>query len=349
MNQKQRIFIYWVCQVLGWGFYTLFLLFLTLSFDQKETSPLVIQLQFIIGVTLLFVSHGLKVFYKKYQWTTKSIKWVILRLLLVTIAASFLAQFIIHGAMLFVIDWESYRPIKLNEFFVYVFNVNIIFILWSILYFSFHYFENNRKKEIENLELRANLKDAEVTILKSQINPHFLFNALNNIRSLILIEPEKARDMITHISELLRYFIQFNSQETVTVQQEIEVVKDYLKLESIQFDERLTYSIDLDENSLHVKIPPMSIQLLVENAIKHGLSNLPQGGFIKIQTSSDQESLTISVTNSGKINSAQSKSGIGLKNLSERIELVFGKVSDFELIQNTNETVTAMFKVPLVS
>lgn len=348
MNQKQRIFIYWICQVLGWGFYTLFLLVMTLSFGEK-TSPIVIQLQLIIGATLLAVSHGLRTYFKKFQWTSKAIKWVIPRLLLITIFASFLAQFIIHGAMLFVIDWESYRPIKLNEFFVYVFNVEIIFILWSILYFSFHYFENNRKKEIENLELRANLKDAEVTILKSQINPHFLFNALNNIRSLILIEPEKARDMITHISELLRYFIQFNSQETVTVQQEIEVVKDYLKLESIQFDERLTYSIDLDEKSSHVKIPPMSIQLLVENAIKHGLSNLPQGGFIEVRTAADQENLKVSVTNSGKINSAKSSSGIGLKNLSERIELVFGKVSDFELIQNENESVTAMFKVPLVS
>lgn len=155
--------------------------------------------------------------------------------------------------------------------------------------------EKNRKSELEKLALKSALQEAELMILKNQVNPHFLFNALNNIRSLILIEPEKARKMVTHISDLLRYSIQFNASEKVALKEEIEIVKDYLQLESIQFQERLSYTFNISPETLKVQIPPMAIQLLVENAIKHGLSTQKNGGQILVSTSLIENYLLIEV------------------------------------------------------
>jgi len=223
MAVKKSNYLYWICQLVGWGFYFVFLTASMLLFSESEA--IVFQLQTIITVTLISFSHGMRVFFKRKKWTNKPVKWVFPRLLLILLGASIASQIVIHVLMVLIIRWHEYRPISIQEFFIYAGNVFIIFFVWSLLYFSYHYWQNNRRKEIENWQLKAQLKDAELTILKSQINPHFLFNALNNIRSLVLSEPEKARDMITHISELMRYFIQFNSNAQVTVQQEIEVVK----------------------------------------------------------------------------------------------------------------------------
>ncbi len=312
-----------------------------------EGSSYIYKLQVVISLSLFFVSHGLRTFFKKMQWTKKPVKWVFFRVIMVLILAAILSQVIIHLAMYFILDWQNYRPIVIKEAFFYAGQVFIMFIIWSSLYFSYHYWQNKSKKESENWQLKAQLKEAELTILKSQINPHFLFNALNNIRSLVLLEPEKARDMITNISELMRYFIQFNAKEKVTVAQEIRVVKDYLALEKIQFDERLTYQFEIEEKVLMTKIPPMAIQLLVENAVKHGISLLSTGGHIQVNVTDSQEQTLIEVFNSGQIKEKPSQSGIGLKNLRDRVEILFGTFGEISLTNHTSDTVKASIKIPL--
>ena len=206
--------------------------------------------------------------------------------------------------------------------------------------------EKNRKSELEKLALKSALQEAELMILKNQVNPHFLFNALNNIRSLILIEPEKARKMVTHISDLLRYSIQFNASEKVALKEEIEIVKDYLQLESIQFQERLSYTFNISPETLKVQIPPMAIQLLVENAIKHGLSTQKNGGQILVSTSLIENYLLIEVKNSGQLRSSQKREGIGLKNLVERMKILFGTFAEFKLENSSNQMVSATLKIP---
>ena len=104
-----------------------------------------------------------------------------------------------------------------------IFPMSIIILLWLLIYFGVHTFFHFKESEIEKWKLDAALKDAELIALKSQINPHFIFNSLNNIRSLVIEDPEKSRDMITHLSDLLRYSIQFNNQEKVTLEKEMDV------------------------------------------------------------------------------------------------------------------------------
>lgn len=233
------------------------------------------------------------------------------------------------------------------NFIGYIFNVFVVMMLWSAIYMAIKSIQKGRKGEIEKLELKAALQEAELMILKNQINPHFLFNALNNIRSLILSDQDRARSMVTHISDLLRYSIQFNASEKVTLEEEMEIVQDYLQLESIQFNDRLAYIFNIQEETKDLKIPPMAIQLLVENAIKHGLSIQKNGGFIRVESSKTDDALIIKVTNTGQLGVSKKREGIGLKNLVERMKILFGEFAEFKLENSTVETVTASLKIPI--
>jgi len=153
--------------------------------------------------------------------------------------------------------------------------------------------------------------------------------------------------MVTHISELLRYSIQFNASEKVTLEQEIEIVKDYLQLESIQFDDRLTYNLEIENEALGIKIPPMAIQLLVENAIKHGISQLSAGGEIFIQAKLENDHLHLSVTNDGQLKKKSKREGVGIKNLVERLKILFGQFAELSLVNSSDQKVTASLKIPL--
>jgi LytS/YehU family sensor histidine kinase len=153
--------------------------------------------------------------------------------------------------------------------------------------------------------------------------------------------------MVTHISELLRYSIQFNAAEKVSLKQELEIVKDYLQLESIQFNDRLSYEFKIEDESLEIKIPPMAIQLLVENAIKHGISQISTGGNIIIQSFLDGDHLKIEVRNDGQLKGKSKREGVGLKNLIERMKILFGHFAELQIENTENNTVTATLKIPL--
>ena len=183
--------------------------------------------------------------------------------------------------------------------------------------------------------------------LKSQINPHFIFNSLNNIRSLVLEDPERARTMITNLSGLLRYSVQFSHHEKVRLEDELQVVKNYLKLESIQYEDRLQYKLEINEETLDLKIPPMVIQILVENAIKHGIAELPAGGEVRIRTKLIKNDLIVEVLNTGRLKTEVTGTGIGLQNASERLNMLFGKLSTLTVENYDSDKVMAKFSIPI--
>ena len=225
---------------------------------------------------------------------------------------------------------------------------SIFYISWSALYFAYQFLQKNRKVEIEKWKLQANVKDAELNALKSQINPHFIFNSLNNIRSLVIEDSEKARDMITHLSDLLRFSIQFDQFEKVTLEKEMEVVRDYLNLESIQLEERLRYDFQLKDHSSEISLPPMIIQTLVENAIKHSINELPNGGEILVESEVKGDFLKIYVKNTGQLKpNSNDRKGIGIINARERLRLLYGEKASL-LVENMNEKmVCATINIPL--
>lgn len=343
--------LYWICQISGWGVYSMLLLSLIYIFGGSDviTTDIII-VQVIIYIALILFSHLFRIYIKRNNWVSLSIGKVAFRAIAGAFITTVAAQTLIH-IMLYLLA-PLMQPLSIQSFswtgfLGYVFNVFLIMSLWTAVYLGVIYSRKNRKNEIEKLELKAALQEAELAILKNQVNPHFLFNALNNIRSLILSNPEKARKMVTHISELLRYSIQFNAAEKVTLSQELEIVKDYLQLESIQFNNRLSYDFSIDENAMNAKIPPMAIQLLVENAIKHGISQLASGGNISIGASMMDDHLKIEVTNDGQLKETSKREGIGLKNLIERLQILFGQFAHLQVENSGPCTVTSSLKIPL--
>lgn len=246
---------------------------------------------------------------------------------------------------------KSFTPTKIIVFLIsFIISFAVYFISWSSIYFAYQYLQRTREVEIEKWKLSASVKDAELSALKAQINPHFIFNSLNNIRSLVIEDYERARDSITHLSDLLRFSIQFDQYERVSLDKELAVVKDYLNLEAIQLEERLKYDFRIDKSTKEFQVPPMIVQTLVENAIKHSINELPNGGEIIIETKLDVDFLYIYVKNTGqlKVNRMPGhRRGIGINNSKERLRLLYGQKSSL-VVENMNEKmVCATVKIPL--
>ena len=143
------------------------------------------------------------------------------------------------------------------------------------------------------------VKELQLKTIKSHINPHFIFNALNSIRALVDENPERARTAITELSNILRSSMQAEKTETTTLEKELSIVKDYLELEQIRFEDRLKVEYDIDEDTLDQQVPPMMLQTLVENAIKHGISKQLNGGLIRVTSDFTDRHHELIVENTG--------------------------------------------------
>ena len=213
-----------------------------------------------------------------------------------------------------------------------------MYLLWSLLYFAYHYFEQYNK----SLKYETVLRDTELSQLRSQLNPHFIFNALNSIRALVDENPKKSKKAISQLSSIIRNSLLTDKSKLVRLEEEIQTVRDYLGLESIRFEERLKTSVDMNEYTRYFQIPPMMIQTLVENGIKHGISKQKKGGFIDVKTFLESDFLLIQIRNSGVyLDEAQTDQKYGLSNTRKRLALIYGEKAEFK-IENEEENVVLM-------
>ena len=333
---------YWRLQAAGWTLYGVIDLVINQMFSEGVSLSDVL-FSFSSAGMMLLSSHFLRFLIKKYRWMNLSFGRLVLRVFGVVLAASLLINLINSLYLVFVSQLFSLEDFSIPFYLLYVFQTLIYFFLWFGVYFGIFYFRNYKNEEIERWKLQSSLKDAELIALKAQINPHFLFNALNNIRALILEDQMKARDMVSNLSELLRYSIHFSQHEKVKVSEEVEVVRKYLELERIHYEERLDYEVNMHDEAKDCNIPPMSVQLLVENAVKHGISQVKGGGLISI-TIRKEDSLYLEVRNTGTLAKDEMK-GIGIKNVTERIRILFEKPPTFNLTQEGN-MVKSILKLP---
>ncbi len=213
-------------------------------------------------------------------------------------------------------------------------------------FFAYRYFkENQRKLKLEG-ELRNAALKSELSAIKAQLNPHFLYNVFNTINASIPPENERTRAMIAQLSDLFRYQLQATKQELVTLREELNFVTNYLALEKARFDERLQIEIDVPEDLMEEKIPPMLLQPLVENSLKHGLSSLINGGQIKITIFKKDDKLLfeISDTGVGLINKEKIfDNGIGLLNTKLRLQKMYN--STLEILDNEPRGLKVRFSI----
>ncbi|TGE08297.1 sensor histidine kinase [Hymenobacter fodinae] len=343
--------LYWRCQILAWGFYFVICV-VGFAFAGSASADMV-KINLAIAFTMLVVTHWLRYHLRAYKWEQLPPLPLLGRLLVAHAVLSLLSQVIIWSLIIFLIKPASNSPHGWAQFFVYAINVNILLWLWAGFYFGWHYLTRYKQAEVDKWKLATAVQEAEMRTLKAQINPHFMFNGLNNIRALVMEDPLRARDMITHLSDLLRYSIQLNSAEQVPLGRELEIVEHYLQLEALQLEERLTYSLDVDPAALSVQIPPMTLQLLVENAIKHGISPRPEGGFIRLRAQLEPatNSLHIEVRSTGQYQPQPGHAGVGLRNARERMALLYGSSAGLSITNDPTqrEAVLATLHLPIAT
>jgi sensor histidine kinase YesM len=339
--QKARI--YWITQLIGWLTYFTVNFFFFYKVSEKD-----ILFHVLLVPSAILLTHAFRYFILSKKWLETTVIYQIsvsivfsLLLALIFFLLGFIFNLLIFGAA------EKLSPMG---FLTSLISFWFVFFVWSVLYFSFHYIRNYRKAEIQQLRMEASLKEAELNKLKSQLNPHFMFNAMNSIRALIDENPQKAKEAVTQLSNILRQTLTLEKNKLIAFTDEMTLVKDYLALEKIRFEERLNYSLNIDEASFRYKIPPMLLQTLVENAIKHGISKLTEGGLVSITTKQMPDNkLRIEILNSGRYNpETNPQSGYGLENTMNRLAFVFADEASFLIANENDSRVRTQIVIPLL-
>jgi two-component system, LytTR family, sensor kinase len=335
---------YWIFQVSGWGAYGV-LLYLSLYKSATQVLWQQATLLLFSSIQGMLFSHQIRKFLIRkrfYDFEAKNFLIPVLLAAFIASAAHSLVTKLLGGFILpgnFNWDWLT---LSVNTSAMFM-----IYLLWSAVYFSFLLIEETQRKQLNFVLLSKTQVELELQILRSQLNPHFLFNALNAIRALVDLDPKRARESITLLSNLLRNTLKINTEKSITLEQELEIVNAYLALEKVRFEERLEFYVEIDDSCQHLDVPSLLIQTLVENAIKHGISKRIKGGEVHISLSCQDDTIKILVTNDGTLGK-EVDLGIGLSNLKKRLYLQYGENFLFSLTEN-NEKVEAKVILPLSS
>lgn len=215
-----------------------------------------------------------------------------------------------------------------------------------LVFYLIKYYQDMEEKRGRELELENLLKDAELKMLKSQINPHFIFNSLNSISALTVTKPQLAREMVIKLSEFLRYSLGKDSKELNALDQEIDNVSLYLEIERIRFGDRLKFEKKIGDSCKSVLIPNLILQPLFENAIKYGVYDSLEDVTIRLECEPDGEFLILSIRNNFDPDAVSSKGeGIGLQSVRKRLSLVFGR-NDLLQVNKTDNIFIATLKIP---
>ncbi|MFN6378624.1 MAG: sensor histidine kinase [Flavobacteriales bacterium] len=227
----------------------------------------------------------------------------------------------------FFLDREVFYKTNTPLFFTLnVVNLSRYTIVWITIYFFYQILVKSSQLEIEKIELDNDKKVTELKLLRTQLNPHFLFNALNSIKALVLVDPRAAREGIVKLSEILRFSLSSSSRDAVSVSEELEMVQQYLQVEKLRFGSRFSYYISKEAESEDIKIPVGIILTLVENGIKHGVSKRNGDSEIHLIVKCTKRYLSVEVKNSGSIVKDESGLGIGLQFVKKRLKAFYNQV-----------------------
>ncbi len=196
-----------------------------------------------------------------------------------------------------------------------------------------------KAKELDIVKLNQLKTQAELQSLQSRINPHFLYNSLNSIASLIHIDADKAEDMTLKLSKLFRYSINTQNENLTSVKDEVEIVKTYLDIERVRFGDRINFILDIDEASMNEKIPRFILQPLVENALKHGLNDMIKGGELKLEIKVLDDKLILMILDNGKPFPEELNAGYGLQSTYEKLQLLYPNNYEIQIINEPQKQI----------
>jgi two-component system LytT family sensor kinase len=328
-------FLYWGAQLGGWLTYALLLILATYAEDETGAENTHLDQNFWISLLMLIalgllITHGMRWLLLRWNWLRLSFAPLIPRVVLLSLFCATVLTFcdLAFSSLLSNFHKELYTPLHL---LINMLALTLLMLLWNAIYFTYHFFRQSIKQELNNLQLQSSQQEIELKNLRSQLNPHFLFNSLNSIRALIDIEPASAKESVTTLSNLLRKSLILGKHSFISLKEELEIVRSYLELEKIRFEERLEIEWELASGIDEFQVPPFLLQTQAENAIKHGISKLIEGGQIKVRTAVEKDgTLVMRIENSGQLGK-NPDTGIGIENTLRRLDLQYRGKARFEL------------------
>lgn len=362
-NQPQ-ISLYWKCQLIGWSL-TSFYWLIPAMLSSQFFSPLAGLIHFVFDVWIgIGLTHVYRNISKKNKWNqlhTGQLIWRIVpavALMAILYMTLICAKISLINNYFFLVNglnierslpemFAAYRQFLAdNGLTVFMTGLRLISI-WVLAYHLYLYAQREIQATKENARLVLAAKEVQLSNLSAQLNPHFLFNSLNNIKALVIDNPNAARRGIDLLSELLRTSLYRNQELLISIKDELGLVKDYLELEKLRFGERMESQIELDPKLAEILIPPLSIHTLVENAIKHGIAMEKNGGIIRIGINETDGELRISVLNPGMLDPQKGRKGLGLRNLEERLSLQYEGKASIALMPFDHNIILATILIPL--
>lgn len=336
----RKVAFYWATQLAAWsGYVTLFGLGLWLNDKYSAGQGYALLLVFCVGIG---ASHLLRRSIRGRGLTERTLGYALPRMALAALGLGILAavvQVVLHD-LLFPYAAPKLRA-PFAELYEHALTWTIMLLAWGVCYLGYQWFQRGRKEEIRNLRLASANRDGQLANLRAQLNPHFMFNALNGIRALIDEDPARAKMAITQLSSILRNAMSTVKRRTVPLGEELDVVKDYLALERMRFEERLLTRFEVDDSLVREPVPPMLLQTLVENAVRHGIAKLTHGGEVIIGARRTGAGIVLSVVNTGTYVPGQvAGSGIGLSGTRKRLEMLYGAQAVLSISNRDGQVVT---------
>ncbi len=344
-----KLSLYWKCQLFGWSIVSIYWAYTVYTRDNYGVFYTVLNyvLDISIGICL---THFYRRFALYKKWNALPLKRLLYRVVPSILILAIL--YVLMNNVKWYIYWTAFAGEEKDLWKALIYWDPILLTglrlmsIWILAYHLYHYYQREVATAKENAQLSLLTKQVQLDNLSTQLNPHFLFNSLNSIKSLIEEDPSKARRAVDLLSDLLRSSLYETDDDFIAIEEELALVSDYIELEKLRFEERLSLEITLDDNIKHIKVPTLSIQLLIENAIKHGIDKSIKGGVVRLIIEKRDDQIIICVQNPGRLILNKSK-GVGLKNLKERLTLQFKTAASFTLNELDDTTVEAKLILPL--
>jgi len=336
---KNRVPLFWTLQIGGWLAYALSQFLGTLLYDTKyENMKGYVTVILIASVSGFLLSLELRYIYHRL-WT-RSPRLIIAVALLSCYLFALVWRVIINSTYVMftseAMEWVMKSPL---EFFSNAMHSTYLLLCWTGIYFGIKYYESAQQEREATLRAAALAQEAQLKMLRYQLNPHFLFNTLNAISTLILDnENRTANQTVMRLSEFLRYTLDQDPMKKVTLRQEVEAMNLYLTTERLRFGERLKLEFAIEERALEALVPSLLLQPLIENAVKYAVSPSEQGGTIRVEGRARGAMLELAVADDGPgLNTGAAPGagrGVGLRNIRERLAVLYEDSHRFATLDN---------------
>ena len=330
---------FWTLHVVGWGTYGLLWYLASLPFYASKSVPpelAAVRVGYYVMIGGV-ITLAVRPLYRRL-WNRDTPLVLLLPVALACSLAGTAVLILLFEGIKWPLDAPAFQGASLWQFARPFVSNALVLMAWSALYFGVKYQRDLQAQQRRTLRAETLAREAQLDMLRYQLNPHFLFNTLNTLRALIGDDDRRAKRIVTELSDFLRYSLLDLNAPTVPLREEVDVTRTYLAIEKIRFEDRLQVEVDVDPSVASRPVPPFLVHSLVENAVKHGMATSPRPLRIRLEATPTDDGFQIEVANTGHLSDPSStialpSNGIGLQNVRQRLDQLFPDRHAFTLTE----------------